>query len=124
MLLFAAVPAHAAGVDQVFGKIDLAFEKNEGQVDPTVKFLARSQGYSLFLTDREAVMSIGSPKSSLVRMKLLGRQRNVQIEALDGLAGTTNYLLGNGSSQRTKIPSYKKVRYSEVYPGIALEQHR
>src|SRR5262249_61412744 len=54
ILIFAAVPAHAASsVDSVFGKIDLAFERNEGQVNPRVKFFTRTPGYSLFLTSDE-----------------------------------------------------------------------
>src|SRR5690242_5946025 len=58
ILLFSAMPAHAAaaGVDEVFGKLSLTFERNEGQADPKVKFLARARGYSIFLTGNETVM--------------------------------------------------------------------
>jgi len=33
-----------------FGRLPLAFEPNEGQVDPQVRFLCRGRGYSLFVT--------------------------------------------------------------------------
>ena len=123
-LLLGAVPAYAAtGVDQVIGKIDLAFERNEGQFDSNVKFLARAPGYSLFLTENEAVMRFSAPKSSVVRMRFLGQQRNALVEALDPLPGRTNYLSGNGSPQATNIRSFKKVRYAEIYPGIDVEYH-
>ena len=124
ILFLGAVPAHAAsGVDHVFGKIDLAFERNEGQVDPKVQFLTRGQGYSLFLTGDEAVMRFTSSKSSVIRMNFLGHNRKARVDGIDALGGTTNYLLGNGSSQQTNVPSYKKVRYSAVYPGIDVEYH-
>ncbi len=39
-------------------KQPLSFEPNLGQSDPAVKFLSRGQGYSLFLTGGEAVLSM------------------------------------------------------------------
>jgi len=40
-----------------FARLPLSFEANQGQADPEVKFLARGQGYTLFLTRRaEAVL--------------------------------------------------------------------
>jgi hypothetical protein len=122
-LLLSVVPGHAAGLDPVFGKIDLAFERNEGQSDPQVKFLARAQGYSLFLTEKEAVMRFVSAKPSVVRMRVLGQKKNASIAGVDALSGTTNYLYGDPSRHRTNIRSYRKVRYSDVYPGIDLEYH-
>jgi len=118
------MPAQAAtGVDPAFGKIDLAFERNEGQVDRQVKFLARTSGYSLFLTENEAVMNFTGSTSSVIRMKLLGQKRHPEVDGVDALAGTTNYLLGNSSPHVTGITSFKKVRYSEVYPGVDVEYH-
>ena len=123
ILLLPAVPAHGAtGVDRAFGNIGLAFEQNEGQLDPKVKFLARTHGYSVFLTSNEAVMRFTTPKPSVIRMKFLGQKRDASVDGVETLGGTTNYLLGNGSS-RTHIRSYKKVRYSEIYPGIDVEYH-
>ena len=40
----------------------LAFERNRGQSDPQVDFLARVRGYTVFLTRREAVLSLRSSK--------------------------------------------------------------
>ncbi|MGA7620068.1 SBBP repeat-containing protein, partial [Candidatus Binatus sp.] len=42
----------------------LTFEPNLGQSDPAVKFLSRGQGYSLFLTGSEAVLSMTSAAPS------------------------------------------------------------
>ena len=47
-------PAVAAN----YGKLPLSFEANQGQSDPQVRFTSRGNGYSLFLTDREAVLAI------------------------------------------------------------------
>lgn len=121
--LMPATASGASGVDQILQKVDLAFERNQGQVDPQVQFLARGQGYGLFLTKNEAVMRFTTPKPAVVRMRFPGQQQNVKVEGLHVLDRTTNYLLGDRSSQRPGILSYKKVRYSEVYSGIDLEYH-
>ena len=39
-------------------KLLLSFEPNLGQADPRVKFLSRGPGYTLFLTEDEAVVAL------------------------------------------------------------------
>ena len=46
-----------------FGKFPLRFEANEGQTDGRVGFISRGQGYTLFLTGGEAVLSLRSQES-------------------------------------------------------------
>src|ERR1044071_7181223 len=45
-------------VAEGYGKLPMSFEANRGQTDARVKFLARGDGYSLFLTSSEAVLSL------------------------------------------------------------------
>src|SRR5437870_3373363 len=45
---------------QSYGKLPLSFEKNEGQTDSQVQFLARGRGYTLFLTPTKAVLALRS----------------------------------------------------------------
>ena len=49
------------GWQKAYGKLPLSFEINRGQTDPQVKFLSRGNGYSLFLTGNEAVLSLKKP---------------------------------------------------------------
>ena len=44
-----------------YGKLPLSFEINKGHTDSQVKFLARGNGYSLFLTGNEAVLALRKP---------------------------------------------------------------
>src|SRR4026208_1211545 len=44
-----------------YGALPLSFELNQGQTNQRVKFLARSEGYVLFLTATEAVMALDNP---------------------------------------------------------------
>ena len=40
--------------------IPLGFEANQGQTDPAVKYMARGSGYTVFLTENEAVFALKS----------------------------------------------------------------
>ncbi len=58
---------------------------------------------------------------ALVRMKLVGANRNPTMTGLDELPGKVNYLHGkNQKNWRTDIPTYAKVKYKKAYPGIDL----
>src|SRR5512141_2829587 len=56
--------ATQARVSLNYGKLPLSFEINRGQADSQVKFLARGQGYGLFLTPREAVLSLRAAQTT------------------------------------------------------------
>src|ERR1051326_3513527 len=49
-------------VVEAYGKLPLAFEANEGQADARVKFLSRGGGYTLFLTNKAAVLELATTK--------------------------------------------------------------
>ena len=124
-----------------YGKLPLAFEANHGQADPSVKFLSRGNGYSLFLTDSDAVLALGradckasanereikadkcSAMQDIARMKLVGasaRQAAIATGEAE-LPGKVNYFIGNDLSKwHSDLPTFAKVRYSRVYPGIDL----
>jgi hypothetical protein len=44
-----------------YARLPLSFERNQGQTDPRVKFLARGNGYTLFLAPTEAILALRKP---------------------------------------------------------------
>jgi hypothetical protein len=63
----------------------------------------------------------GSDETATLHMKLVGGNPNPKITGLDELPGKVNYFRGKDPKQwRTNIPSYAKVKYEKVYPGIDL----
>jgi len=61
------------------------------------------------------------PPRSIVRMRLQGANPSPRIEGLEQLTATSNYFAGPDPAKwRTNIPSYNRVRYAEVYPGIDM----
>lgn len=129
-----AVPRHttAAGIQgDSYSKLPLSFEANRGQTDPQVKFLSRGPGYALFLTVTEAVLTLREPipqhptpntqSPPVVRMPLLGANPTPHIVGAENLPGKVNYMRGSDPAPwHTDIPTYRTVRYQEVYPGIDL----
>jgi len=131
-----------ARIVESYGRLPLSFEANHGQTDGKVKFLSRDSGYNLFLTSTEAVLSLrkAQPKdkadkepeptlhkadkpepATVVSMKLVGANPDSKITGANQLPGKVNYFLGKDPKKwRTNIPTYARVRYTNVYPGIDL----
>jgi hypothetical protein len=146
-------PAARGRIQASYAALPLAFEQNQGQTDARVKYMARGNGYTLFLTANEAVFSLHSrsaaSESSTVRRvpelraKSLPRQRNAQkdlaavvrlqlvggnslakVAASGQLPGMANYFLGNDPSKwRRDVARYARVSYQDVYPGVNLAFH-
>jgi hypothetical protein len=59
--------------------------------------------------------------NSVLRMKLRNANSAAKVNGLDELAGATNYFIGNDPTKwRTNVPTYAKVKYEGIYPGIDL----
>ena len=120
-----------------YGKLPLSFEANVGQTAEAVKFLTRGNGYTLFLTGTEAIVSLdgqllkhrgGSTnirKSSAevagtaVRMRFLGANPAPQTNGEGRLSGEVNYLIGNKPERWQKgVSIYSSVHSKGIYPGI------
>ncbi len=102
-----------------YGKLPLSFERNQGQTDASVKFLARGQGYTLYLTAGEAVLA--TKAHDVMRMKLLGADAAAEASGVEEMAGKSNYFIGNDPTKwRTNVPTFAKVKFGHVYSGIDL----
>lgn len=138
------VPRYIPHVD--YGKLPLTFEPNQGQTDPRIKFLARGDGYTVFLSSTETTLELSAPSgrrstaspasrpptrddcakrvSATVRLTLGGSNLRTPIESVDVQPGSSNYLIGSDPSKwHRNIPRFGRVKYSAVYPGIDLVYH-
>ena len=112
----AALPAVSTAADN----LPLRFEPNAGQnADANVRFLARGLGYAVLLGERETLLV---SRHAAVHLQYRGANPHSRLEPLERLAGVSHYLIGNKPGDwRTGIPQHARVRYREVYRGIALE---
>lgn len=141
---FAAPPTDAstkAKIAERFGELPLSFEINKGQTDQSVKYVSHGPGYDLFLTADEAILSlrkaqapildkfnlpastetVSAVEGSVLRLKLLGANAAARVDGEEELPGKVNYFIGSDRDQwRRNIPTYRKVHYTNVYPGIDI----
>ena len=61
---------------QNYGKLPLSFELNKGQTDSQVKFLSRGGGYTIFLTQGEAVLSLKKPSAVSNQLSAVSYRRS------------------------------------------------
>src|SRR5438132_8692186 len=135
-----ATAAREARVSETYGKLPLHFEANQGQTHQDVRFLARGAGYSLFLTPTGAALTLtkqvsparkpathgkseprGPATGTVLRMTFAGANPDPRVTGLEELPGKANYFIGSDPAKwRTSVPTYAKVHYREVYPGIDL----
>jgi hypothetical protein len=135
-------------VRSAYGNLPLSFEVNAGQTDSDVKFLARGAGYTVFLTQDEAVLALlsapesasGDPSSQALRhvlepgappplpqtsavlaMRLVGANPKTEASGADELPNKSNYFVGRDPrGWHSNIANFARVRYGGVYPGVDL----
>src|SRR5687767_2275423 len=107
--------------EEAYGRLPMRFEKNEGQTDARVRFVARGAGYGFFVTDTEtvAVLQKGGSAPAVVRTQLVGSNQAPSVKGEELLEGKSHYLVGSDLSKwRTNVPQFGRVRTTGVYDGI------
>ena len=110
-----------------YGKLPLAFTANAGQTDARVRYSAQGAGFSVFLTRREAMLSLQRPgkqrrgRGVALALRFLGSNRNVAIRGERPGPGRVNYLLGNDPAKwRTGVRTFERVVYRNLWPGVDM----
>ncbi len=133
----AVTPAEHARINAAYAALPLAFEANQGQVDPQVKYMARGNGYKLYLASSEVVFTLHkrgedsevrqmmmNRRIGLSKIKSMLRHRQQTLQA----AAVHMYMLGaNPDAQLTaQEPQEGKVNYfigkdpSQWHSGVPL----
>jgi hypothetical protein len=109
-----------------YAALPLAFEANEGQTDAQVKYVARGNGYKLFLTASQAIMALPARKRTsevrdmmmnkrrgVARVKAMGRKRVLSRERESSVAVVRMNLLGSNPNVQLSAdnPQPGKVNY-------------
>ncbi len=129
-----------------FGNLPLYFEANRGQADEHIQFFARGQNHTIYLSRDGATIALregsagaidsssakvstrskplkGTNISSVrfVQMTLVGANPTPSFAGQQELAGRVNYMLGNNPANwQRAVPTFAKVQYDRVYPGVDL----
>jgi len=125
-------------------QLPLLFEQNQGQFNEGTDYVARGDGYSIALGP-QPVIELYRYKTGLnhtignideiqhnnriiedvakIKLNIQGARNEVSVIPLDKQLALTHYLVGTASDWRTDIPNFKRVRYSELLPGIDVEYY-
>jgi uncharacterized repeat protein (TIGR01451 family) len=137
----------AAQASAGFDRLPLSFVPNQGQSHPAVRYQAHALGGSvLFFTQDGVVLALppdppagGKPLTGrelrldetapaepatpapVLRLSFLGANPAAEIVGDARLPGTVSYFLGSDPEQwHTSLPTYAKITYQDLYPGISL----
>src|SRR5262249_27828214 len=124
----ATAPSVTGPTASMVGQVPLSFEANLGQTDPSVQFLSRGSGSTLFLTPTAAVLSlqktagVGTPgQGAALFMRFVGANPAPRVFGQDELPGKVNDFTGGDLARaHTDIPTFARVEYQDVYAGIDL----
>src|SRR5579862_2573259 len=105
-----------------YGQLPLAFEENQGQFDPSIKFLARASGHSILITRDKVILALRNGKdSAAVSIQLFGALPSREPLAESPLASHSNYYQGNDPSKWVVgVRHFGKIRVAGVRPGLDL----
>jgi len=124
-----------------FSQVPLMFEA--GGTAAGRRFVCRGSGYAVSLQPTEVTLAlpqitteeskgrfdrrVGRHRAALgtavstLRVRLVGANPNAPASPLEALPTRINYFLGNDpKAWRTNVPTFARIRYDAVYPGIDL----
>ncbi len=112
-------PPAGASLEGSYGDLPLSFMRDGGG------FTASTAAGSISLRDAGAtIVPVGGNRvGEPIEMGLVGAAASAP-QAVSKLPGVVNDLRGDDPSKwRSGIPTFARVRYAEVYPGIAMDYH-
>jgi hypothetical protein len=131
LLAFACV-AHAAFgpmrepspvAAEMLAALPLAFERNDGQSAPHVRFVARGAAYDTLLSDRGAEIVVGRPSGrvAVIGIRVADQRAPVAPEGASPLPGKANYLVGaDPGGHIVGVDTFARVEYRSVLRGVDL----
>src|SRR5260221_133183 len=114
-------PRTAAGASASYDHLPIGFAP--GEPGSPARFLATGPGYTLFLTEHGSVLTLTrghGQRAAVLRTSLAGATPRAP-RAERPLPG--KLFIYHGAKQRENLPTYARIRYDDVYPGIDATYH-
>ncbi|HZU29150.1 MAG TPA: hypothetical protein VFA04_26755, partial [Bryobacteraceae bacterium] len=97
----------------------LSFERNLGQSQSPVEFLAHGAGFSLELERAAVRLRFGRENERSLTAEVLNAAGDVRVEGENLLPGKVNYFPARSrETWVTGVPTYERVLYKGLYPGV------
>jgi hypothetical protein len=115
-------------------QLPLYFVENRGQSHPRVRYHVSGSGLSVYLASDGLTFALspragnhraGSPESPSrgrwsVKLDFLGARRDVTPRGEEHASAIVSYFTGDRASWTTGVPTYSRVVYPDLWPGIDL----
>ena len=117
----AAETMHPRALAQL-ARLPLRFESNAGQAAAPTKFIARGQGYDLFLTPTASVFRWRDNRADqALEMRLLNANPQPRMRGAEPLDGLSHYFSGRSpQGWQRNVKGFAQVVYENVWPKIDL----
>ncbi|MEW6743348.1 MAG: SBBP repeat-containing protein [Planctomycetota bacterium] len=108
-------------VDTAFGKLPLYFIENRGQLDERVAYYVKGSDKVLYFTREGVTFSLqGEDERWTVNLEFVGANADVVPRGADKQEAIFSYFKGKPEDWKTGCPTYAKVVYEDLWPGIDL----
>jgi uncharacterized protein (TIGR03437 family) len=115
------LPSGEAGAGVDHPALAIGFEPNLGQAEEGISYLARGGRYTLAFQPEGVALYLAGEQRPSLRLRFPGANRTPRLEAIAPLGSSTNYLLGDDpEGWVSSVPSYDRLLYRDLYPGIDL----
>src|ERR1700737_1373841 len=123
-LLFITSPSDAAGPAPPNQVLAVGFERNDGQADRNIRFLAYTAGYTIAIYPDGSTQLRPVAGGSDVRFDWLNSSPHSDPLERDPLPSRRNYYRGSDPANwQIDVSLFKRVGFREFYPGIELFYH-
>lgn len=100
-----------------FAQLPRYFIANQGQWDENIAYYLQGGGRAIAFAADAVTISLGE---AILRTRFVGAEA-AQPVGVEEMATKVNYIIGSDPAKwRTNIPTYGKVAYHDLYPGIDL----
>ena len=103
-------------------KMPLHFVENRGQVDGPVKYYVQGKDKSVYFTKEGVTFALKDRERAERWVMRLGFEGASEVEPIGQAAskGIVSYFKGSKEDWKTGIPTYRKLVYKQLWPGIDL----
>jgi hypothetical protein len=104
-----------------FGRMPLYFIENQGRPDEKVAYYVQGKDKTLYFTPDGVTYALaGKDRRWVVKQDFLGADRKVSPRGEEKLEGVVSYFNGTPNEWRTGLPTYSRIVYRELWPGVDL----
>ncbi|MBN2197333.1 MAG: SBBP repeat-containing protein [Polyangiaceae bacterium] len=104
-----------------FARVPLYFVENRSVYPEEVKYYIEGADKTLYFTDQGITIRLnGKDRAWVVKLDFVGASPDARPEGLERQQATFSYFKGPEKDWKTALPSFAKVIYRELWPGIDL----